>query len=59
MLHYSTFAAFVLVTVHGILSGADAHAAWLVLIFSAASAIVLGLTIYRILSVQPRKRATA
>jgi methionine sulfoxide reductase heme-binding subunit len=59
LLHYGTFAAFVLVTVHGILSGADAHTAWLVLIFSVASAAVLGLTIYRILSVQPRKRATA
>ena len=51
---------FVLVTVHGILSGADAHTAWLVLIFSAASAAVLGLTIYRIFAVQRRAvRSTA
>jgi hypothetical protein len=59
LLHYGTFAAFVLVTVHGILSGADAHTAWLVLIFSASSAAIFGLTAYRILSVQPRKRAIA
>ena len=60
LLHYGTFGAFVLVTVHGILSGADAHTAWLVLIFSAASAAVLGLTIYRIFAVQRRAvRSTA
>src|SRR5438477_4425379 len=60
LLHYGTFGAFVLVTVHGILSGADAHTAWLVVIFSAANAAVLRLTIYRIFAVQRRAvRSTA
>ncbi len=60
LLHYATFGAFVLVTLHGILSGADAHTMWLAMIFAGASAAVLALTVYRIMSApQPQRRTPA
>jgi methionine sulfoxide reductase heme-binding subunit len=57
--HYTTFAAFVLLTVHAILAGADAHTVWLVFIMIASCLLVTALTIYRVASRQPVPRRTA
>jgi hypothetical protein len=50
--HYTTFASFVLLTAHAILSGTDARTLWLVFIMIAASVMVSVLTVYRIASRQ-------
>jgi DMSO/TMAO reductase YedYZ heme-binding membrane subunit len=47
MLHYGSFGAFVLLTAHGLLSGTDAHAPWLVALFVSACVAVFGLTALR------------
>lgn len=47
-LHYTTFGAYVLSTVHGLMAGTDA--AQLMSIFGVSSFLVLFLTLYRILS---------
>ncbi len=57
--HYATFAAFVLLTVHAILSGADAHTLWMIAIMIASCLIVTGLTIYRAASLKPASRRPA
>lgn len=54
--HYTTFAAFVLLTAHAILSGADAGTIWLVVTMIASSVLVGALTIYRIASRRARPR---
>ncbi len=47
-LHYSTFAVFTLATYHGILSGADTGAAWMLALYLAAILSVLGLLAVRV-----------
>jgi predicted ferric reductase len=54
--HYTTFAAFILLTAHAIFSGADAHTVWLVFIMIACCLMVSVLTIYRATSRQPAAR---
>jgi sulfoxide reductase heme-binding subunit YedZ len=48
-IHYASFAGFALVTAHGIFSGADAHTAWMILIYVAAALAVGGLTLRRVM----------
>jgi DMSO/TMAO reductase YedYZ heme-binding membrane subunit len=57
--HYMTFAAFVLLTIHGILSGADAHTAWMIVIVIAACLTVTALTIYHAAPARPASRRPA
>ena len=47
-LHYASFAVFVLVTLHGLLSGSDAGLGWMRSIYFAASASMLFLTAMRL-----------
>jgi sulfoxide reductase heme-binding subunit YedZ len=58
-LHYVSFAAFGAVAVHGMLSGADSHASWMVLVYIASMTIVAMLTANRILSHPEARRARA
>ena len=48
-LHFSAFAAFALATVHGIMAGSDSGVAWVQLMYLASGALVLFLTLMRIL----------
>lgn len=59
LFHYTTFVAFVVLTLHAILSGADAHTAWMIAIVSIACLTVTGLTVYRAasMSLTPRRPA--
>jgi sulfoxide reductase heme-binding subunit YedZ len=50
-LHYVSFAAFVLVTAHGLLAGSDAGIGWLRSVFFAATASTFFLTIMRLVLV--------
>jgi methionine sulfoxide reductase heme-binding subunit len=52
-LHYSTFAVFLLITVHGLLAGSDAGLGWMRAVFFAATASTLFLTAMRLV-LQPR-----
>jgi methionine sulfoxide reductase heme-binding subunit len=54
--HYTTFVAFILLTAHAILSGADAQTVWMVFIMIACCLMVSVLTIYRLASRQPAAR---
>lgn len=56
ILHYTTFAAFILLTAHAILSGADANTAWLVFLIIASCVVVTVLTINRVTSRRPASR---
>ncbi len=57
--HYATFGAFALLTLHGLLSGADAHASWLIAIYTTACLAVAALTLSRIAATRMRvARAT-
>ncbi len=47
-LHYASFAVFVLVTLHGLLSGSDSGLGWMRSIYFAASASMLFLTAMRL-----------
>jgi predicted ferric reductase len=55
-LHYLSFAAFVLVTAHGLLAGSDSGLSWMRSVYFAASASTLFLTIMRLVLV-PRRAA--
>jgi predicted ferric reductase len=57
--HYATFGAFVLITLHAIFSGTDAHRLWLVAIVVIACVSIAGLTVYRAASAQSRPRRVA
>jgi predicted ferric reductase len=46
--HYFSFATFVLVTAHGILAGSDSSQTWMLIVYLAAGALVLLLTVVRI-----------
>jgi predicted ferric reductase len=53
MLHYSTFALFVLATAHGIFAGSGAGDAWTQWLYLGCGAMAVFLTLYRIL-LEPR-----
>ena len=48
-LHYGSFLAFAGATYHGILSGADTSAPWMLAIYLVAIAVVIGFLAYRLL----------
>ncbi len=50
-IHYLSFVVFLVVTVHGLMSGTDATKAGVRLMYQAAGGSVLGLLIYRILAI--------
>jgi methionine sulfoxide reductase heme-binding subunit len=52
--HYANFAVWVAATLHGLGSGTDRNAGWMVAIYAAASATVAALTMWRIAT---RRRA--
>ncbi len=54
MFHYTTFAAFVLLTLHAVFSGTDAHTPWMMLILGGTSAVVAALTAWRV--IRPTRR---
>ncbi len=56
-LHYLTFLAFVLVTVHGIATGSDTRTWWALAVYGAASALVGGLLAVRLLQAGPNEDA--
>jgi sulfoxide reductase heme-binding subunit YedZ len=47
-LHYLSFAAFAAVAAHGMLSGADSHTPWMVLVYIVSIAAVTALTANRV-----------
>lgn len=51
-LHYASFAGFFIVALHGMLSGADSHTAWMFVVYALCIASVLALTAKRVLSMQ-------
>jgi methionine sulfoxide reductase heme-binding subunit len=48
-LHYSSFAVFLLVTLHGVLAGSDSGQPWMIFVYLIASAAVVLMTIIRLL----------
>lgn len=61
-LHYTSFAVFALVTLHGLLAGSDAGQPWMHAVYLAGSGAVAALVVARILwprGEQPAHRATA
>ncbi len=48
-LHYTSFAVFLLVTLHGVLAGSDSGQPWMILVYLGASAAVVLMTLIRIL----------
>jgi predicted ferric reductase len=48
LIHYSSFAMFVLTLLHGVLAGSDTHELWARLLYIATTSSLIGLTIYRI-----------
>ena len=48
-LHYTSFAVFLLVTLHGLLAGSDSGQSWMILVYISASVSVLLMTLIRIL----------
>jgi sulfoxide reductase heme-binding subunit YedZ len=62
LLHYGSFAAFAGATYHGILSGADTSAAWMIAIYLISIVLVVGFLAYRVVietATQDRRGATA
>jgi sulfoxide reductase heme-binding subunit YedZ len=49
-LHYASFAGFFVVALHGMLSGADSHTAWMFAVYTLSIGAVLALTAKRFLS---------
>jgi methionine sulfoxide reductase heme-binding subunit len=56
-LHYLSFAAFVLVTAHGLFAGSDAGLGWMRSVYFAASASALFLTVMRVVLVPRNAKA--
>ncbi|HEY7349343.1 MAG TPA: ferric reductase-like transmembrane domain-containing protein [Ktedonobacterales bacterium] len=54
MLHYASFATFVLVTLHGLLAGSDAGELWMRALYAGASAAIGFLVLMRFLN-RPRR----
>jgi methionine sulfoxide reductase heme-binding subunit len=49
-LHYASFVGFFVVALHGMLSGADSHTAWMFVVYTACIGAVLALTAKRLLA---------
>jgi sulfoxide reductase heme-binding subunit YedZ len=58
-LHYLSFVAFVLGSLHGILAGSDSGAAWMIAIYAGSIGAVLALTWRRISQSRRRRQATS
>jgi DMSO/TMAO reductase YedYZ heme-binding membrane subunit len=58
-LHLTSYAAFALLTLHGILAGTDTTTPWMLAIYCAASAMVLWLTLARVYFALRAARARA
>jgi predicted ferric reductase len=58
-LHYTSFAVFLLVTLHGVLAGSDSGQPWMILVYLGASAAVVVMTLIRILWVPESAPAPA
>ena len=50
VIHYASYAAFALALAHGLLSGTDSAAPWAFWSYAGSSAILVGLTVYRVLT---------
>jgi sulfoxide reductase heme-binding subunit YedZ len=48
LLHLTSYLAFILVTIHGLLSGADSQTPWMLGVYTGASALVALLTLGRV-----------
>jgi sulfoxide reductase heme-binding subunit YedZ len=48
-LHYTSFAVFLLVTLHGVLAGSDSGEPWMILVYLGATVAVILMTLGRIL----------
>src|SRR5579862_7496893 len=59
ILHYASFATFVLVTLHGLLAGSDASEPWMRAVYAGASAAVAFLILMRFLTSPRPARAPA
>ncbi len=62
LIHYASFASYLLALVHGVLSGTDTGAPWMAGVYWATGASTLFLFVYRMLVVrfkQPRRAATS
>jgi sulfoxide reductase heme-binding subunit YedZ len=53
-LHYLSFVAFILATLHGTFSGADTGTAWMILIYAVAAVTVALMTLRRVMAVTKR-----
>ena len=49
VLHYTSFAVFLLVTLHGVLAGSDSGEPWMILVYLGATVAVILMTLVRIL----------
>ncbi|MHB8376747.1 MAG: ferric reductase-like transmembrane domain-containing protein [Dehalococcoidia bacterium] len=56
--HYGSFAALVFAIAHGLLSGTDTPAPWMLLVYVVSAGIVGGLATYRLLTPPTRPRRT-
>lgn len=54
-LHYLTFPLYLLVTVHGLMAGTDSHAPGMRAMYVGSALLVLFLTTYRVLTMQPKR----
>ena len=48
LLHLTSYVAFILVTIHGLLTGADSHTPWMLGVYTGSSGLVVFLTLGRI-----------
>jgi DMSO/TMAO reductase YedYZ heme-binding membrane subunit len=58
-LHYTSYIAFTFATLHGIFSGSSTKTTWMQAIYIGAIALVLGATVFRVLSPAPPKKVAA
>ena len=55
-LHYASYLSFIFATLHGIFAGSSTKSTWMQAIYIVAIALVLGATVFRILSPAPPKK---
>ena len=58
-LHYTSYIAFTFATLHGIFAGSSTKTTWMQAIYIGAIALVLGATVFRVLSPAPPKKVAA
>lgn len=58
-LHYASYLAFIFATLHGIFAGSSTKTTWMQAIYIGAIALVLGATVFRVLSPAPPKKEAA